>query len=60
MLNTLLVTGYFIIGFLIYYVVTYRRKIRSLTSELSILKCDHRNAIRYTKERYGLDISKRI
>jgi len=60
MLDTLLVTGYFIIGFLIYYVVTYRRKIRSLTSELSILKCDHRNAIRYTKERYGLDISKRI
>ena len=59
MLDTLLVTGYFIIGFLIYYVVTYRRKIRSLTSELSILKCDHRNAIRYTKERYGLDISKR-
>ena len=60
MLDTLLVIGYFTIGFLIYYVVKYRRKIRSLTSELSILKCDHRNAIRYTKERYGLDISKRI
>ena len=64
MLDILLVTFSFLnvvnIFVLIYTVVYYRKLTKSLTSDISILNCRYHNAIRYTKERYGLDISNRI